>query len=169
MTIRVIYSQKNFWRRRIARTPFLSTSFRENGENGRMKDEKVAGSRNPERQPIRKQFSAHLGRSGESSTLLGRKGRRERNAGGSERSHKAAREKPHPRTRINIPRQTWQIDQICISPGALVGVNFDGLSLLFRRPPPSSFSTLQLSSGRISSVTVLQRRSLTLLVLYFRV
>lgn len=37
-----------------------------------MKDEKVAGSRNPERQPIRKQFYAHLGRSGESSTFAGK-------------------------------------------------------------------------------------------------
>jgi len=55
----------------------------------------------------------------------------------SERSHKAAKEKPYPRTRINIPRQTWQIDQICISPGALVGVNFDGLSLLSTFLPPA--------------------------------
>lgn len=71
-----------------------------------MKDEKVAGSRNPERQPIRKQFSAHLGRS-RGVVDFAKEGKDgERNAGGSERRHKAAREKPHPRTRINIPRQT---------------------------------------------------------------
>lgn len=46
---------------------------REDGGNGRKKDEKVAGPRKPERQPIRKQFSAHLGRSGKSSTSLGPK------------------------------------------------------------------------------------------------
>lgn len=70
---------------------FLSASFRERRTEGR-RNEKAAGPRNPERQPIRKQFCAHLGRSGKSSTPLVEveKG----GGGGSERSHKAAGEKP---------------------------------------------------------------------------
>lgn len=95
-----IYDRKSF-RRHFLLVRFVLVGFLPREKNGRKEDEKAAGPRNPERQPIRKQFSAHLGRSGKSSTPLveAEKG----GGGGSERSHKAAGEKPHPRTRINIP------------------------------------------------------------------
>lgn len=82
--------------------------------NGRKRNEKAAGPRNPERQPIRKQFSVHLGRSGKSSTLLVERKREGAGGGGgeSERSHKAARGKNlHSRTRINIPGETNVTDR----------------------------------------------------------
>jgi len=98
--------------RRIARSRRLPSA-EGNGRQGGRKSSQDPET--PSDKPIRKQFSAHLGRFGKSSTLLGSGGQRKREKKKKKKKRKRKRErgaiklpgkKLGSRMRINIPGQT---------------------------------------------------------------